>query len=121
MKVTYERHGAIAVLTVDNPPVNVLSPGVPEGILEGLAKGKADDEVKAFVLIGAGRSFIAGADIKTFTLPRDQVPDIPNLVAGVANTPKPIIAALHGSALGGGLEVALGCHYRVAAPGIRLG
>ncbi len=121
MKVSYDRHGQVAVLTVDNPPVNVLSPGVPEGILKGLERGTSDEEVKAFVLIGAGRSFIAGADIKTFTLPRDQVPDIPNLVAGVASTPKPIIAALHGSALGGGLEVALGCHYRVAAPSTRLG
>ena len=121
MKVSYDCHGPSAVLTVDNPPVNVLSPGVPEGILEGLERGTADEEVKAFVLMGAGRSFIAGADIKTFTLPRDQVPDIPKLVLDVANTPKPIIAALHGSALGGGLEVALGCHYRVAAPGTRLG
>ena len=121
MNVHYERHGAVAVITVDNPPVNVLSPGVPEGIVEGLSKGNADDEVEAFVLMGAGRSFIAGADIKTFTLPRDQVPDIPKLVAAVANTPKPVVAALHGSALGGGLEVALGCHYRVAAPGTRLG
>ena len=121
MNVSYDRHGPIAVLTVDNPPVNVLSPGVPEGIIEGLGQGNEDEEVKAFVLIGAGRSFIAGADIKTFTLPRDQVPDIPKLVAGVARTPKPIVAAMHGSVLGGGLEVALGCHYRVAAPGTRLG
>ena len=121
MKVSYNRHGPVAVLTVDNPPVNVLSPGVPEEILEGLKRGSEDEEVRAFVLMGAGRSFIAGADIKTFTLPRDQVPDIPKLVAGVASTLKPVIAALHGSALGGGLEVALGCHYRVAAPGTRLG
>ncbi len=121
MKVAYDRHGPIAALTVDNPPVNVLSPGVPEGIIEGLGRGSQDEEVKAFVLIGAGRSFIAGADIKTFTLPRNQVPDIPKLVAGVASTPKPIVAAMHGSALGGGLEVALGCHYRVAAPDARLG
>ena len=121
MKVSYDRHGQVAVLTVDNPPVNVLSPGVPEGIIEGLGRGSRDEEVRAFVLVGAGRSFIAGADIKTFTLPRDQVPDIPKLVAGVASTPKPIVAAMHGSALGGGLEVALGCHYRVTAPGTRLG
>ena len=121
MNVSYDRHGPIAVLTVDNPPLNVLSPGVPEGIVEGLRRGGQDEEVKVFVLIGAGRSFIAGADIKTFALPREQVPDIPKLVAAVAGTPKPIVAAMHGSALGGGLEVALGCHYRVAAPGTRLG
>ncbi len=119
--VRYSRHGRVAVLTINNPPVNVLSPGVPKGILAGLARGNADDEVGAFVLIGGGRSFIAGADIKTFTMPREEAPDVRGLVAGLERSDKPVVAAMHGSALGGGLEAALACHYRVASPGTRLG
>ena len=119
--VHYEKYGDIAVVTIDNPPLNVLSHGVPEGILESVAKADMDAAVKALVLIGAGKNFIAGADIKTFTMPRDQAPDIRGLVAGVAAFGKPVVAALHGVALGGGVEVALACDYRVAAPGARLG
>ena len=119
--VGYSRRGSIAVLTVNNPPVNVLSPGVPEGVLAGIARGEADDEVGAFVLIGGGRSFIAGADIKTFTMSRNEAPDVRGLVAGLEGSSKPVVAAMHGSALGGGLEAALACSYRVASPGTRLG
>ena len=119
--VGYSRRGRVAVLTVNNPPVNVLSPGVPEGVLAGIARGEADDEVGAFVLIGGGRSFIAGADIKTFTMSREEAPDVRGLVAGLEGSSKPVVAAMHGSALGGGLEAALACRYRVASPGARLG
>ena len=119
--VQYSTHGRVAVLTINNPPVNVLSPGVPEGVLAGLARGNADDAVAAFVLIGGGRSFIAGADIRTFTMSREEAPDVRGLVAGLEASDKPVVAAMHGSALGGGLEAALGCRYRVASPGTRLG
>ena len=119
--VLYEQRGNVAVLTLNNPPVNVLSPGVPEGILAGLARGNADEGVQAFVLIGGGRSFIAGADVKTFNLPREQQPNVLGLIEGLEHNPKPVVAAMHGNALGGGLEVAMGCHYRVASPATNLG
>ncbi|PYE54139.1 3-hydroxyacyl-CoA dehydrogenase NAD-binding domain-containing protein [Deinococcus yavapaiensis] len=119
--VHYEQRGDIAILTIDNPPVNVFSPGVPEGIKEGLARGNADDSVKAFVLIGGERSFIAGADAKTFNLPPEQWPDMRGTIDALEASPKPVVAAMHGNALGGGLEVAMGCHFRVAAPGLSVG
>ena len=116
-----ERRGDVLVLTIDNPPVNVVSPGVPEGLHAGLDAAQADASVRAVVIIGAGRTFIAGADVKTFDLPREQVPDLPRLVAAIEASEVPVIAALHGTALGGGLEIALASHYRVAAPGTQLG
>nr|WP_041231213.1 3-hydroxyacyl-CoA dehydrogenase NAD-binding domain-containing protein [Deinococcus peraridilitoris] len=119
--VLYEKHGPVAVLTINNPPVNVFSPGVPEGIKAGLERGNADPEVKAFVLIGGGRSFIAGADVKTFNLPREQQPDMRGTIAKLEANPKPVVAAMHGNALGGGLEVAMGCHYRVASRALKVG
>jgi 3-hydroxyacyl-CoA dehydrogenase len=117
--VEYERIGAIGVITVNNPPVNALSPGVPEGMVEGVEKGVADPEVKAMVLIGAGRSFIAGADIKFLGKPRSKIAS--NYREIFENSEKPIVAAIHGYALGGGLETALGCHYRVAVESAKVG
>ncbi len=119
--VLYETRGNVAVLTLNNPPVNVLSPGVPEGILAGLERGNADESVQVVVLIGGGRSFIAGADVKTFDLPREAQPDVLGLIEALEGNPKPVVAAMHGNALGGGLEVAMGCHYRVAGSGTNLG
>ncbi|MFC6659434.1 3-hydroxyacyl-CoA dehydrogenase NAD-binding domain-containing protein [Deinococcus multiflagellatus] len=119
--VEQSRHDDILVLTIHNPPVNAFSPGVPEGLKAGLSAAAADDRIAAVVLIGGGRTFVAGADIKTFGLPREQAPDLRGTVQQLDAFPKPTVAALHGTALGGGLELALACSYRVAVPDARLG
>ena len=119
--VGYERRNNVAIITVDNPPLNVLSPGVPEGIVAGLQRAEADDAIEAVVLIGAGRHFIAGADINTFGMPRDEAPDVRGMVNAVENSSKPVVAALQGAALGGGLETALACTFRVAGPSASMG
>ena len=121
-RVTYAKHGTVGVITVDNPPVNALSVGVPQGIIDALAKGEADPEIAAFVLLGAGRGFIAGADIREFGKPRPAgAATIRDVIARLETSPKPVVAAIHGVAFGGGLEVAMGCHYRCAVAGARLG
>src|SRR4051812_32759959 len=114
--VRFEKDGDIGVIIVDNPPVNAMSPGVPEGIVAALDKGNGDPAVKAMVLIGAGRSFIAGADIRQFGKgpPRPAPKRRHYDVMDQGN--KPVVAAIHGYALGGGMETALACHYRVAVP-----
>ena len=117
--VRFEKHGAVGVITVNNPPVNALSPGVPEGILASVDTGNADPDVKAMVLIGAGRSFIAGADIRQFGKSRPRPARRTHDVLEAAD--KPVIAAIHGYALGGGLENALGCHYRIAVSSAKVG
>ena len=108
----------VGVITVDNPPVNALSPGVPEGILAGVQGFVADTSVRAIVLIGAGRTFIAGADIKEFgkitSGKKRRGPGLVTVVHALEDSPKPTLAAIHGAAFGGGLEVAQGCHYRIA-------
>jgi 3-hydroxyacyl-CoA dehydrogenase len=120
--VNYEVRGTVAVLTVDNPPVNAMSPGVPKGICQGVAKANADAAVAAIVLIGAGRGFIAGADIRYFSLPWPQGEErFADIIAAFEASPKPVIAAIHGHALGGGLETAMACHYRVIVPGAQVG
>ncbi|ULH15160.1 3-hydroxyacyl-CoA dehydrogenase NAD-binding domain-containing protein [Deinococcus sp. KNUC1210] len=115
------RQGNVLVLTINNPPVNAFSPGVPEGLHAGLDMAEADEGVQAVVIIGGGRTFIAGADIKTFDMPREQAPDLRGFITRLDAFPKPTVAALHGTALGGGLEVALACNYRVATPNAQLG
>ena len=117
--VRYEVEDGIGVITVDYPPVNALGPGVREGIIESVEKGNADPRVKAMVLIGAGRSFIAGADIRQFGKPRPQPTRRSTDV--LDDSAKPVVAAIHGFALGGGLEHALSSHYRVAVPGAKVG
>ncbi len=124
--VLTSKQGEIGILTVNNPPVNALSPGVPEGIAAGLDAFEKDDSVKAIVLIGGGRTFIAGADIKEFGKitsggDRKRGPGLNGILNRIENCTKPVVAAIHGSALGGGLETAMGCHYRVAVASAQVG
>ena len=112
--------GAIAVVTVNSPPVNALSANVRTGIAEAVQKAGADAAVKAVVIHCAGRTFIAGADITEFGKPPKGVP-LNEVNAILEACPKPVVAAIHGTALGGGLELALSCHYRVAVPSAKLG
>ncbi len=117
--VHFDRQGPVGIITVDYPPVNALGPGVREGILDALDRGVADPQVRAMVLIGAGRTFIAGADIRGFGAARRPVARRTH--DALEASPKPVVAAIHGYALGGGLENALGCHYRIAVPDARVG
>jgi len=110
----------IAIVTIDNPPVNALSNAVRSGLLEAIAPLEHDPGVDAIVIHGAGRNFIAGADIREF----DQglkAPHTPDVIAGIEALTKPVVAVVHGNTLGGGLEIALGCHARVAAVGASIG
>ncbi|MEH6642412.1 enoyl-CoA hydratase/isomerase family protein [Vreelandella glaciei] len=120
MSVHYQRHGNIGVIQIANPPVNALSHAVRSGLVDALKEGVADADAKALVVLADGRTFIAGADIREFGKP-PQAPLLPDVINQLEACPKPLIAALHGTALGGGLEVALGCHYRVALAGTRVG
>ncbi|MGC0776601.1 MAG: enoyl-CoA hydratase/isomerase family protein, partial [Candidatus Acidiferrum sp.] len=115
----------VGVITIENPPVNALSPGVPEGIAQAVEKIDQGDATVAAVLIGGGRSFVAGADIKEFgkmtSGERPRGEGMLPLLRRLEDSRKPIVAAIHGSALGGGLELAMAAHYRVAAPDAQLG
>ncbi len=118
------KENGIAVITINNPPVNALSPGVPEGIAEALDQIALDDNIKAAVLIGGGRTFIAGADIKEFgkmTSGKSRGEGLLPFLLKLEDGKKPVIVAIHGTAFGGGLEVAMACHYRVAAPTAQVG
>jgi len=114
----------IAVITIDNPPVNALSPGVPEGIQAAIDEANSDPAIQAVVIMGAGRTFVAGADIKEFgkitsgAAPRRSL--LPFLLR-VEDSSKPVVMAIHGTAFGGGLELAMAGHYRVASPTAQLG
>ena len=119
--VSLERKGDIGVITVNYPPVNALGPGVAEGIKDCLARGNTDPAIKAMVLIGAGRSFIAGADIRAFGTNRPRLPLGQRVYDVLDASEKPVIAAIHGYALGGGLEIAMACHYRIALPSAKVG
>ncbi|WP_255326536.1 3-hydroxyacyl-CoA dehydrogenase NAD-binding domain-containing protein [Sphingobium sp. EM0848] len=110
----------IGVITIDSPPVNALGIAVRKGIQSGMASCLSDDRVKAIVLLCAGRTFFAGADISEFGKPLEQ-PDLNEVLDLIENSPKPVIAAIHGTALGGGYETALVCHYRIAVPSAKVG
>jgi 3-hydroxyacyl-CoA dehydrogenase len=112
--------GEIAILSINSPPVNALSQQVREGIVRGMKEAIDNSAVKAVVLICEGKTFIAGADITEFGKP-PQTPSLVDAEDAIENSPKPVIAAIHGTALGGGLEVALCCHYRVAVPSAKCG
>jgi 3-hydroxyacyl-CoA dehydrogenase len=118
--VKLERHDEVGIVTVNSPPVNALSAAVRGGILECIKAAIADPAIKGIVLTCAGRTFIAGADITEFGKP-PKPPGLNEVLAEMENSPKPIVAAIHGTALGGGLEVALACHYRVAVKEAKLG
>ena len=117
--VTTANQNCIAVITIDNPPVNALSPGVPEGLDAAVAAANADPAVKAIVVIGAGRTFIAGADIKELEYAAwgqpAKLPALHDLLARIEDSARPVVMALHGTTLGGGLEVAMAGHFRIAA------
>lgn len=118
--VRYSVQDGIAVIAVDNPPVNALSQAVRTGLAEAVARLSGDDQARAGVIYGAGRTFIAGADIREFGKPMAE-PFLPDVIAAIEACKKPVVAALHGTALGGGLEVALGCHARVALASAKVG
>jgi 3-hydroxyacyl-CoA dehydrogenase len=118
--INFAREDSVAVITVDNPPVNALKHDIRVGLIEAFARARDDSAVTAVVLIAAGRTFIAGADITEFDKPPRR-PSTGDVIEAIEDMPKPVVAALHGTPLGGGLEVALGCHFRIAGPGTKLG
>jgi 3-hydroxyacyl-CoA dehydrogenase len=118
--VTTVHESGTAVVTVDNPPVNALSAMVRAALLEAIGRADADPSVKSIVIACAGRTFFAGADIREFGKP-PQDPSLPSLIDRIESSSKPVVAALHGTALGGGLELAMGCHARIAEPSAAMG
>jgi 3-hydroxyacyl-CoA dehydrogenase len=118
--VTFERRGDVFVVTIDNPPVNALGVDVRRGLVAAIDAAEADGGATAVLIVGAGRNFIAGADIREFGK-TPQPPSLPEVCLKIENCSKPVVAAIHGAALGGGLEVALSAHYRLAAPSAKLG
>src|SRR4051812_20479115 len=118
MTAEYKVQGDVAVVTMNNPPVNGLGHATRVAITQGLDKANADPAVKAIVVTGAGKAFSGGADIKEFgSMKATQDPNLLSVILALENSAKPVVAAMHSVAMGGGLELALGCHYRIAAPG----
>jgi 3-hydroxyacyl-CoA dehydrogenase len=122
--VRFSKENDVAVITIDNPPVNALGPGVPEALAAFIDQIESDASLRATVVIGAGRTFVAGADIREFAKYRSGEKKRPGtlpLLLKIENCRKPVVMAIHGNALGGGLELAMSGHYRVAVPGAKVG
>ena len=121
MSADYQVHGSIAVITLNNPPVNGLGLATRAAAVQGVQDAERDPAVTAIVLVGAGKAFSGGADIREFNSPKALTePTLHSLIRVVEGSSKPVVAAIHGVAMGGGLELALGCHYRVALPGAQI-
>ncbi len=118
MSADYKVHGDVAVISLNNPPVNGLGLATRQAITEGVEKAVQDPSIKSIVITGHGKAFSGGADIREFGSPKaTQEPNLLSVIAQIENCAKPVVAAVHTVAMGGGLELALGCHYRIAAPG----
>jgi len=121
MTAEYQVNGAVAVITLNNPPVNGLGHATRSAVVDGMKKALNDNAVKAIVITGAGKAFSGGADIKEFNSPKALAePNLHTVINVVENSTKPVVAAIHTVCMGGGLELALGCHYRVASPGAQI-
>ncbi|MGX4643020.1 3-hydroxyacyl-CoA dehydrogenase NAD-binding domain-containing protein [Massilia sp. SYSU DXS3249] len=122
MSADYVVHGSVAVITLNNPPVNGLGLATRTAAVEALQRAQADEAIKAVVITGGGKVFSGGADIREFNSPKALTePTLHTLIATAENLAKPVVAAIHGVCMGGGLELSLGCHYRVALPGAQIG
>lgn len=122
MSAEYQVRGGVAVITLNNPPVNGLGYDTRRGVVEGLERANDDAKVKAIVITGGGKLFSGGADIREFNTPKAlQEPSLHSVIRAVEGSAKPVVAAIHGVCMGGGLELALGCHYRVAVAGAQIG
>src|SRR5829696_779738 len=120
--ISTHRHGDVLIVTSNNPPVNALGAAVRHGLVAAIEQAEADDAVKAVVIACEGQTFFAGADVSEFGTPKAfEQPMLPQVVDRIEGCAKPVVAAIHGTALGGGLEIALACHYRVAVPGAKFG
>src|SRR5262245_43885308 len=123
--IAYDVHGDVALIQIDNPPVNALSPGVPEGLLDAVERAEHDARIRSLVIMGAGRPFVSGADISTLEDAAwgdfSGAPDFHGVLARIEDCRKPVVMAIHGNALGGGLELAMAGHYRIATSTARVG
>jgi 3-hydroxyacyl-CoA dehydrogenase len=121
MTAQYQVQDSVAIISLDNPPVNALSHSTRVGIADGMVRALDDADVRAIVLTGTGNAFSGGGDIPEFGTPKAlQEPSLQTIIDTIEASPKPVVAAVHSVAMGGGLELALGCHYRVTVKGTRV-